>query len=226
VISGTVRYSANPLADVRVDLGRGAEWEPAWLETTRTDASGRYRFSDVDPGSYQLRVWGDGHGEDGEYAAWIGSPAKVLTSNVEDTLYLPKDIRLSLPANHSVVSDSVPTFTWAPNPEAESGGIYHIRIRVADTGVSYNVGGSRTSRFTMSRALAPGVSYKWGVEAYDAANRWVGYSVQDFVFTAAATPGGKSGQLFGGSTIGGLPPSACRSHDRSGAAGARLPEQC
>jgi hypothetical protein len=188
VISGTVRYSATALPGVRVDLGRGADWEPDWLETTTTDASGRYRFSGAEPGSYRLRVWGEGYGEPDEYTPWIGWPAKVLTSNVEDTIYLPKIVRLSSPANHSVVSDSLPTLTWEANPEAEAGGLYSVRIRAADSGVVYNVGSSRTNRFTVSRALNPGQAYIWDVEAYDAGSRHVGYSPQDFQFTAAAAP--------------------------------------
>ncbi len=168
-VSGTVRYSAAPQADIRVELRS----EGSIAAVARTDQNGEFLFPAVAEGNYELRSYGPTD----DYIGWTGHAITVSGSDLVEDLRLVKKIVLLTPADLSTVATARPTLTWTPVSGAVS---YTIQVNVSSSWELVEmVTGIMGPSYTLSQDLADGVDYTWMVDGYDATG-WIASSSAAF----------------------------------------------
>lgn len=177
-VEGRVYYAATALPGVQVELIAGSSASGTVLQTTTTDPSGRYRFCNVEPGTYMLKRYGP----TAAYINWAADSLTMGGSNVIKHLDMPKKMTLLTPAQGAVINTTIPTMTWQALPEA---GRYTFQLnKTADwTLVEHtnNIIG------TAHQVLAPlnwETGYTWQIDAYTGTH-WIGSTSTAFTFTTS-----------------------------------------
>ncbi len=178
-VEGRVYYATTALPGVQVQLIAGSSASGTVLQTTTTDPGGRYRFCNVEPGTYQLKRYGPTP----DYINWVADSLIMGASNVIKHLDLPKKMTLLTPAQGALINTTIPTMTWQALPEA---GRYTFQLnKTADwTLVEHtnNIVG------TAHQVLAPlnwNTGYTWQIDAYTGTH-WVGSTSTAFTFTTSS----------------------------------------
>ncbi|MGA2585609.1 MAG: putative Ig domain-containing protein [Candidatus Aminicenantales bacterium] len=177
-VSGTVFYSTTGLSGVAVKLYSSPPAEPPIQQTT-TDTSGRYSFSSVANGSYEVKAIGPSS----EYVGSISQPIQVSGTNLTHDIDLPKKMTLVSPPNASTVTVLKPTLTWQANPQAAR---YTVQVNITSPWTLVEQGPSTTTSYAVTTALTVGTNYTWQVGAYDSVNHYVGTTLTPFIFTVSA----------------------------------------
>jgi len=178
-VEGRVYYATTALPDVKVELIAGSSTSGPVEQTTTTDASGRYRFCNVEPGEYQLKRYGP----TAEYIGWVADNLTMGGSNVIKHLDLPKKMTLLTPANGALINTTVPTMTWQALPEAD-----HYTFQLNKTADWTLVEHTHNIIGTVHQVLAPlnwNTGYTWQIDAY-AGTRWVGTTDAEFTFSTSS----------------------------------------
>jgi hypothetical protein len=76
------------------------------------------------------------------------------------------------PANNATIGTTTPTLRWNGFPDAAR---YHVNLFVDQTGEAMLRQNTTDTSLVVSPALAPGASYQWSVDAYDAAGVAIAY---------------------------------------------------
>lgn len=169
VVSGIVTFNGEPAAGKRVSL----DGTPAI-----TDASGRYRFSDIAAGTYRVSFASSGDAPGvlpNEVAQWRSSPFSVGADGFAsvpafDVAYngpLYPDVGMAL----IVSAESPVPFHWSTHRQAQR---YRLLLRSKATGTTLLGAWVNEPTAVFQQAVTPG-SYAWLVEI-DAGNAGTGIS--------------------------------------------------
>jgi len=189
-VSGTTRYGGNPVPAVTMKLAQGSPTNPP-VATALTQSDGTFQFSGVAPGAYHLRA----DGPDSSYVTWTASLINVGASAVVQNVQLVKRITLLSPAYGSTGVSANPNLTWTANPEAQR---YMVQINRTSDWLLIENTQVFTNAYSVATSLSANQNYTWQVHAYDANNRPVGSSENQFNFTIEDTvvvvgPAGSNG---------------------------------
>lgn len=180
-ISGIVYYSTTPLEGVQIELLQG-DVTGTPLDTTYSAADGSYSFTNVSPGDYQIKKYSPfGTGN-----LWSAEPITVGTTDLVYDLYVQKEIKPLTPANNAQVESIHPYVCWEPLPEAD---YYTLQINQSSDWKLMDRGLGVTSNcYRIKADLENGVNYTWQVNADDANDHYIGYTVNEWTFTVNTTP--------------------------------------
>ena len=164
-VSGTLqqlsRNGATPLADLAVNL----ENRQGTTLTARTAANGEWRITNVEAGTYRIRV----RLPQGHVAAPIGDNSRFLPSNSENVLTpwmeIREDVKIPLGSSRTTAGISISAFV----DSNENGGHMNTEPSLAGVEVSVYADG-----YTDLDPIASGTTNKRGIRCIGSDFKWNG----------------------------------------------------
>ena len=170
-ISGLLSFRGVPLPGVAVVLMQSPECNLDFkIDLTRTDSQGVYHFLGVSAGSYTIAFNG-WSGSDIPVEPYLQDCTWELEKSAASALTLDwstkkTDLRIRFPADAASISDSRPTFSWEPYPDAVRYEV--VLIQTSPTRETIEFGTPATgTQFTSAMALSSGAEYWLLIWAWD-----------------------------------------------------------
>jgi len=172
-IRGRVLYAGMPQPGIVLRLVRAGDFSFVPDVRARTDAEGRYSFSQVPGGAYRVYAYVD---DNPGYFNRVTARFEVTGRMVEaPDINLGRILEPEDPPRGAILSPAEDmVFTWSPCPQATR---YHLSVVDPATNEEVFSGATAAPRVLIDLSrMSPGHQYEWRVAATDAAGAFLGAS--------------------------------------------------